>query len=116
MKKAAAVVAVIVMVLGAAGTMFAEEKKAEPPKPITFETKMGTVTFDHAKHLAAVGGDCKTCHPAIFPESKADVGYKAAMHKTAETEKKSCGACHHAGGKAFESKGNCQRCHVKKAA
>jgi hypothetical protein len=36
------------------------------------------------------------------------------MHKTAETAKTSCGTCHHPGGAAFETKGNCTtKCHIK---
>jgi hypothetical protein len=36
------------------------------------------------------------------------------MHKTSETNKTSCGACHHEGGTSFASKGNCNKCHEKK--
>ncbi len=116
MKKAFAVVAAVVVVLGAAGTMLAQEKKVEAPKaPVVFETKMGAVSFDHTKHLAAVGGDCKACHPALFKQEKAPTGF-TAPHSKVEAEKKSCGACHAPGGKAFETKGNCAKCHVKKAA
>jgi mono/diheme cytochrome c family protein len=35
------------------------------------------------------------------------------LHKTAEAAKTSCGGCHTPGGPAFESKGNCGKCHVK---
>jgi c(7)-type cytochrome triheme protein len=94
------------------GAMLAEDKK--PPAQLTYEAKPGPVTFDHAKHVERVKNDCKTCHDAIFHEDKAPLGYKESMHKKAETDKKSCGACHVAGGTAFESKGNCQKCHVKK--
>lgn len=96
------------------GVIVAEDKK--PPEKITYEAKPGPVTFDHAKHVEAVKKDCKACHDSIFKQEKAPLEYKANMHKTAEAEKKSCGACHVAGGKSFESKGNCQKCHVKKPA
>jgi c(7)-type cytochrome triheme protein len=98
----------------ATGAIVAEDKK--PPEKVTYDAKPGPVTFDHAKHVEKLEKDCKACHDAIFPQAKAPLNYKAAMHKTAETEKKSCGACHVAGGKAFESKGNCQKCHEKKSA
>ena len=116
MKKRLALVAVMAVVVGtfAAGMYFAEEKA--PPKEIVFETKNGPVTFDHAKHAERVSNDCKTCHPAVFKQEKGDLGYKAGMHKTAEAAKSSCAACHVAGGKAFESKANCAKCHAKKAA
>jgi len=87
----------------------AEDKK--PPETITYEAKPGTVTFDHPKHIEAVKNDCKACHDAIFPQAKAPLGYKESMHKKAEADKKSCGACHVAGGTSFESKGNCKKCH-----
>jgi c(7)-type cytochrome triheme protein len=98
----------------AMGTILAEDKK--PPEQITYEAKPGPVTFDHAKHAERVKGDCKACHDAIFHEDKAPLNYKESTHKKAESEKKSCAACHVAGGTAFESKGNCQKCHVKKPA
>jgi c(7)-type cytochrome triheme protein len=86
---------------------------AEAPKTMVFESKMGNVTFDHAKHAERVKNDCKACHDKLFPQSKAPLKFKEAMHKTAEKEKSSCAACHHAGGTAFESKANCNKCHVK---
>lgn len=98
----------------AMGAIFAEDKK--PPEKLTYESKSGPVTFDHAKHAERVKGDCKACHTAIFPEDKAPLNYKDSMHKKAESEKASCATCHVAGGTSFESKGNCQKCHVKKPA
>jgi c(7)-type cytochrome triheme protein len=112
MKKVFAVLAVFAVVV-AAGTLFAEDKKA--PEKITYAAKPGEVTFDHAKHVEKAKGDCKACHPAVFEQAQNKLGeYKAGMHKTAEAEKKFCGHCHVAGGAAFESKGNCAKCHVKK--
>jgi len=91
----------------------AQDKKA--PEKLTFASKMGTVTFDHAAHLKRVNNDCKTCHDKLFQQSAtAPLNFKAGMHKPAETAKTSCGGCHHPGdGAAFETKGNCNRCHVK---
>jgi c(7)-type cytochrome triheme protein len=113
MRKLIAVGVMIAFVL-ATGTILAEDKKA--PEKITFEAKPGPVTFDHAKHVEKLNKDCKACHDALFPQSKAPLNYKESMHKKAETDKTSCAACHVAGGKSFESKGNCQKCHVKKPA
>jgi c(7)-type cytochrome triheme protein len=86
-----------------------------PPAKVVFEAKTGNVTFNHAAHAKREKGDCKVCHDKLFPQSKAPINYKAAMHKTAETNKTACGSCHRAGGTAFESKGNCtnSKCHVK---
>ncbi len=87
---------------------------AEAPEKLVFDSKMGKVTFLHAKHGERVKGDCKTCHDKLFQQStKAPLNFKAAMHKTAEKEKTSCGACHTPGGTAFASTGNCAKCHVK---
>jgi c(7)-type cytochrome triheme protein len=83
------------------------------PDKIVFDAKMGKVTFDHAKHLEREKSDCKVCHDKIFPQSKAPLNFGAGMHKPAEAKKASCAACHIAGGKAFETKGNCNKCHVK---
>ena len=47
-------------VVVAAGTLFAEDKKA--PEKITYAAKPGEVTFDHAKHVEAAKKDCKVCH------------------------------------------------------
>jgi len=111
MRKVVAV-AVAILVVVAAGSLFAEEKKA--PDQLVYEAKPGKVTFPHAKHVEAVKGDCKACHDALFKQVKGQLGdYKAGMHKNAETAKTACGACHHEGGKSFASKGNCNKCHEK---
>ena len=86
-----------------------------PPKTLTFESKMGNVTFDHAKHVERAKNDCTTCHEKLFPQSKeAPLNFKEKMHQVAEANKTSCGACHHPGGTAFATKGKCTTCHVKK--
>lgn len=107
----------ILIVLVTSGfSVLAQTKKAAPPKMV-FVAKTGNVTFDHAAHAKRMKEDCKTCHPKLWPEAKGDLNFKAGMHKPAEANKISCGACHHAGGVAFESKSNCtSKCHVKAAA
>src|ERR1700684_4599523 len=91
--------------IGAFG-LLAQDKK--PPEKLTFTTKNGNVTFDHAAHLKRANGDCIGCHDKVFKQdSKAPLNYKAAIHRTAETQKTSCATCHRPGGTAFESKGNC---------
>jgi c(7)-type cytochrome triheme protein len=86
---------------------------ADAPDKIVFETKMGNVTFDHKAHTDAAEGKCEACHDKLWPQSRGTLNYKAGMHRPAEQNKTSCGACHHNGGPSFESKGNCNRCHVK---
>jgi c(7)-type cytochrome triheme protein len=99
--------------LGGALGVFAQDKKA-PPAKLTFVTKNGNVTFDHAAHLKRANGDCAACHEKLFKQdSKAPLNFKANLHKTAEADMTSCGSCHRAGGAAFETKANCAKCHVK---
>lgn len=94
--------------------VLAQEKK--PPAKLVFEAKIGNVTFDHAAHLKRAKGDCKVCHDSLWPQEKVPLNFKAAVHKTAEANHTSCGFCHAPGGQAFETKGNCNKCHVKAAA
>jgi c(7)-type cytochrome triheme protein len=90
------------------------QDKKTPPIKLTFVTKNGNVTFDHAAHVMRASGDCSTCHEKLFKQdAKAPLNFKANLHKTAETDKTSCGSCHHAAGAAFETKGNCAKCHMK---
>lgn len=95
----------------------AQEKKAaekKTPEKLTFTTKQGNVTFNHAQHVKAAKNECKTCHDSLWPQSStAPLKYKANLHKTAEAKHTSCGFCHHTGGGSFASKGNCTKCHVK---
>jgi c(7)-type cytochrome triheme protein len=92
--------------------LVAQDKK--PPETLVFSTKNGNVTFQHAAHVMRAKSDCTTCHTKIFQQdSKAPLNYKAALHKTAETAKTSCGTCHNPSGPGFETKGNCAKCHVK---
>jgi c(7)-type cytochrome triheme protein len=92
--------------------VLAQEKA--PPEKLVFMTKNGNVTFNHADHIKRVKGDCSTCHDKLFQKSAtAPLNYKPSLHKTAEMDKTSCGSCHRAGGAAFESKGNCAKCHMK---
>ena len=76
-------------------SMVAQDKKA--PTKLVFAAKNGNVTYDHTAHAKREKNECKTCHPAQWPQdAKAPLNWKAAMHKTAETAKTSCGSCHHA--------------------
>jgi c(7)-type cytochrome triheme protein len=83
------------------------------PEHIVFKAKTGDVTFEHQAHVKRVNNDCKMCHDKLFPQSSAPINYKAGIHKTAEAAKTSCGGCHNPGGAAFETRGNCAKCHVK---
>ncbi len=86
----------------------------KPPESLVFESKLGNVTFDHAKHVERASDDCTACHEKLFPQSRAPLNFKAAMHKKAEAAKTSCAGCHVDGGTSFATKGKCKTCHVKK--
>jgi c(7)-type cytochrome triheme protein len=104
--------ALLTLILGSG--FGAEEKK--PPAKMTFESKMGNVTFDHAAHIRREKNECKNCHPSVFKQdAKAPLNFKPAMHKPAENAHISCGFCHAIGRKAFPSAGNCAKCHLKAA-
>jgi len=104
-------VALFILSVATLGVL-AQQKK--PPATLVFEAKTGNVTFDHAAHVKRATGNCKVCHDALWPQEKAaPLNFKPAMHKTAEANHTSCGFCHTPGGKAFETKGNCMKCHVK---
>lgn len=110
------VIVLFIAVAVAAGVGIAQEKKA--PAKLTFQTKFGNVSFDHAAHIKREKNDCKVCHDKLWPQSaKAPLNFKGgAMHKVAEAGKTSCATCHVAGGRSFVVKGNCNKCHVKPAA
>jgi c(7)-type cytochrome triheme protein len=104
----------ILTILCVACGLLALAADVKPPEKLVFETKMGNVTYQHAKHVERAKGDCKVCHDALFQQSaKAPLNYKAGMHKPAEADKKACGHCHVAGGTAFASTGSCAKCHVR---
>ncbi|MCC6858349.1 MAG: hypothetical protein IT158_07305 [Bryobacterales bacterium] len=93
---------------------FGELTAQQAPEKLVLKAKNGNVTFNHQAHAKRENGDCKVCHDKLFPQSAtAPLNYRAGVHKVAEAKKISCGACHVAGGKAFESKGSCAKCHVK---
>jgi len=70
---------------------------------------MGVVKFDGQVHKDA-GNKCKDCHNnEMFPKMK-----QGTVHITMEEIYAGhlCGVCHN-GQRAFDAKGNCQRCHIK---
>ena len=71
---------------------------------------MGTVIFDGTLHKEQ-GAKCKDCHnKGTFPKMKQGT---VEITMDAIYEGKLCGVCHN-GKRAFDAKGNCARCHVKK--
>ncbi len=111
-KKLAAFSLMFLLVLGL-GILIAQDKG---PDKVVYKAKTGDITFLHAKHTDRLKGDCTPCHDKLFPKTPKKDEYSKGMHKPAEAAKTSCAGCHVAGGTAFESKGNCTKCHVKPAA
>lgn len=73
------------------------------------KSSMGVVTFDGTVHKEA-GVKCKECHnKAMFPKMKQGT---VSIVMDDIYAGKLCGVCHN-GGRAFDAKGNCNRCHVK---
>lgn len=69
----------------------------------------GVVTFDGAIHQKAASS-CKDCHKeGLFLKMKQGA-VKITMKEIYAGNL--CGVCHN-GKKAFEAKGNCERCHKK---
>jgi len=92
-----------------------EAQTAERGWPVRFEysTMLGMVGFDHLAHIGREGDDCTACHTRLFAMEKGgDIGYAPGLHKAAEATKTSCANCHVAGGNAFASANNCERCHT----
>jgi c(7)-type cytochrome triheme protein len=106
------------LVFSMAGLTVLLAQTKTPPAKLVLRAKSGNITFDHAAHAKREKNDCKVCHPAPFAQdAKAPLAFKPP-HKNAEDKKASCGACHRAGGTAFETKANCTngKCHTRAAA
>jgi c(7)-type cytochrome triheme protein len=85
-----------------------------PPDTILIASPYGNVTFTHAKHYERLKGDCSVCHPKVFPQSRAPLNYKKALHRAAEASMTSCAHCHAVGGTSFAADSNCTKCHALK--
>jgi c(7)-type cytochrome triheme protein len=85
-----------------------------PPDTILIASPYGNVTFTHAKHYERLKGDCSACHPKVFPQSRAPLNYKKALHRAAEASMTSCAHCHAVGGTSFAADSNCTKCHALK--
>jgi c(7)-type cytochrome triheme protein len=102
--KLAVLAVILVMSLAIVGTALA----VPPGKTLSWDTPMGKVTFD-GKHHADQGLKCMDCHTKIFQMKYGTMEAGVADHNAGE---KFCWTCHN-GTKAFETKGNCNKCHVK---
>jgi c(7)-type cytochrome triheme protein len=94
------VIAVFITVaLAALTTVAAQEQK--PPEKIVFPSKQGPTTFLHTKHIEREKGECTYCHDKLWSKSTAQPLASSA----------GCRACHKPEGKAFDTAGNCEKCH-----
>ena len=82
-----------------------------PGRTLDFDkSSMGSVTFSGQIHKDA-GVKCAECHnKEMFPSMKKGT---VTITMAQIYAGKFCGVCHN-GGRAFEAKKNCNRCHVKK--
>ncbi len=80
---------------------------------LVFVAGSGNVVYNHKAHTIRQKFNCLVCHVKTFPLSRRPIEYKSVLHKTAEAAKSSCAQCHRPGGEAFESRGNCKKCHVR---
>jgi c(7)-type cytochrome triheme protein len=92
-------VCVIALTLVGGAMLTAQDRT--PPQRLVFQSKGGDVVFTHAAHVGREKGECATCHPKLWPQS--------AQEPLKSSD--GCRTCHKAGGPAFESKGNCVKCH-----
>ena len=95
---------------------------------ITFDAKLGTVTFKHAEHAGRIG-DCTTCHHKTEGDAVPEACSKCHMPKEVKDEAPKlktavhnrCQGCHQekldAGEKSGPVKGakECKKCHIKAA-
>ncbi|RMF73226.1 MAG: hypothetical protein D6738_09420 [Acidobacteria bacterium] len=115
----AALAAAIVGAFALAAAQIPEDKQV-----LKLETKMGTVTFEHAKHAGFEGVECQTCHHTFkgegLPQACGEChGKKDDAPKLQKAVHARCWGCHQekadAGAKHGPLKGakNCKKCHVK---
>ncbi len=106
-------IAVLAVLLAVTFVVYAQQTAAKGPTELVIKAKNGNILFPHAKHVATEKGDCKVCHPKLWPQSAtAPIGFRPP-HKNEEAKEVSCGACHRAGGPAFSASvpANCKKCH-----
>ncbi len=120
------ILAVMFLVSMVTVTMVYADAVKAPDKPLTFECKKGTVTFDHSIHTKA-GLTCEKCHHKWKDKTKEPKGCKEChkpkkegdvpkLYDMAHKSDHSCKGCHKAMKKAGKKTGptKCSGCHKKK--
>lgn len=94
---------------------------------LTFEAKMGKVTFSHKDHAEKIG-DCVSCHhktegdavPKLCSECHPPDAAKDDAPKLKDAVHKNCQGCHQEKADAGEATGplkkKCKECHIKEKA
>ena len=102
MKRAAKAAAALIVMFAATQALAVSAGKS-----VEWNTSMGKVVFKGDDH-AGKGMKCSECHSKIFKMKKG-----AAQMKMADLNAgKFCGECHNCK-KAFNTAGNCSKCHKK---
>jgi len=82
------------------------------PAEVKYDTKMGTITFNHASHQAAFK-DCATCHHKGLDAGSCKTCHlakKGDAPKAKDAYHKQCKGCHK---KMKKGPTKCKECHVK---
>jgi hypothetical protein len=79
------------------------------PEKVTYEVKMGTVTFDHAAHQKR--SECSTCHhTGDYAKCKSCHGTDTKAPKAKDAYHKNCKSCHK---ELKKGPTKCKECHIK---
>ncbi len=104
---------VVALFVGTAIIAVAEDRGAAQVK---YETKLGTVTFEHAAHQERT--DCVTCHhsgtydPCMSCHDGKNDKIPEKMRKVKDAYHKNCKECHKEKAPEVDGK-KCKGCHVK---
>ena len=96
---------------------------------LTFETKMGTVTFNHSLHATVRGIECQSCHhthkegeaikgcPECHKKTESEVaGFSVLAPKNKDAFHNKCKGCHQYTMKELQQPAGptkCKLCHIK---
>ena len=122
MKKIAALLSLIGLLLLSGVVMFASNQPAQeeepydedtygPEEPIVWNAPQKSVVFSHKEHTLAADLSCDDCHDDLFEMEAGAAEEMDDFNMQALYEGKYCGACHD-GSMAFASDANCGSCHT----
>ena len=98
-------------------------EQAQPPEIITFQTKMGVITFRHADHGTLRTKECSECHHTYTGENRAQPCEDCHLKTSTKAPSlfkaihMKCSGCHEytvkMGRPGGPLKKQCKLCHVK---